>query len=136
MAGTGIAFTEDVLAECRALGRARIVLRNQAGVAEAFADLAHLALEGEWLDLCLEHVHLHVEHRRIARVRFLSLDETSAAPALWFCSESGCPVMLVVLDQATGDEAVLQAMRFTALRSRLGEGGADPATTPSAETLH
>jgi hypothetical protein len=69
-------------------------------------------------------------------VRFLSVDETSAAPALWFCGESGCPMVLVVLDQATGDEAVLQAMRLTALRSRLGEGGPDPATAASAETLH
>ncbi|HEY8517673.1 MAG TPA: ChuX/HutX family heme-like substrate-binding protein [Candidatus Binatia bacterium] len=117
-----VAFTEEMLAACRALGRARVVLRNPVGVVEVFADLGTLELRDGWAHLCTEPFHLHLHCHSIAEVHFRVPDGegASASRAVWFADKNGAPLLLIVLDQAKGDRATEQARVFDALRAQHG----------------
>jgi hypothetical protein len=118
-----VAFTEEMLAACRGLGRARVVLRNPVGVVEVFADLAALELRDGWAHLCTEPFHVHLHCHAIAEVHFRSQaagEGASASRAVWFADKRGVPLLLLVLDQAQGEEAAEQARVFDGL---LGEHG-------------
>lgn len=119
-----VAFTEDLLRACRALGRARVVMRNPVGVVEVFADLDRLELRDGWAHLCTEPFHVHLHCHAIAQVSFREPDETaaegSACRSLWFGDRNGVPLLLVILDRARGDEAAAQTRVFDGLRARHG----------------
>ncbi len=118
-----VSFTEEVLGACRELGRARVVMRNPVGVAEAFADLESLELRDGWAHLCQGAVHVHAEVGAIAGVRFVGAGEvcSCAGPAVWFACRNGSPLLLFVLDQTKGLEQVEQARAFDLLRARFGD---------------
>lgn len=118
-----VAFTEEVLRACGALGRVRVVLRNPVGVVEVFADLGALELRDGWAHLCSEPYHVHLHCHTIAEVCFREPEpgaEGSEARALWFAARSGAPLLLLVLDQVRGAQAAEQARAFDELRRRHG----------------
>jgi hypothetical protein len=114
------AFTEDLVADCRDLGRARIVLRNGLGVSETFTELSRLELADGWIHLVQEGAHLHLDVTRIHAVRFHDSRETRASLAISLCGERGCPLVVVVLDQLHGADAARQAATFERLRASYG----------------
>lgn len=122
-----VSFTEEVLGACRELGRARVVLRNPVGIAEAFADLEALELRDGWAHLCEGAAHVHAQVEAIAGVRFVGTDDaacTCAGPAVWFASRSGSPLLMFVLDQTRGVEQLEQVRAFDTLRARFGDARA------------
>src|SRR5262245_57717274 len=106
------AFTEDMIAACRELGRARIVLRNGLGLSETFAELSRLQLADGWVHLVQEGAHLHLDVTRLHTVRFHGSEEAGENRAISLCGEQGCPLVVLMLDQARGTAATAQAMRF------------------------
>ena len=114
------AFTEAVVASCRELGRARVVLRNALGLSEIFADLAGLELREGWIHLVQENAHLHLDATKLHAVRFHGRDETGESRAISLCGERGCPLVVVVLDQLRDGDAEAQAARFERLRTEYG----------------
>lgn len=114
------AFTEDLIAACRELGRARVVLRNGLGLSETFAELSGLQLADGWIHLVQEGAHLHLDVTRLRAVRFHCTDETGESRAISLCGEHGCPLVVMMLDQARGAAAAAQAMRFERLREIYG----------------
>lgn len=117
-----VAFTEDLLRACRALGRARVVMRNPVGVVEVFADLDRLELRDGWAHLCTEPFHVHLHCHAIAQVSFRAPGEgdDAAARSLWFGDRNGVPLLLLILDHARGDERAAQARVFDGLRAHHG----------------
>lgn len=114
------AFVEDLIAACRELGRARIVLRNVLGLSEVFADLEKLELRDGWIHLVQEGAHLHLDVDRLHGVRFHQAAETGESRAISLCGERGCPLLVVVLDQTHGPAALAQTARFERLGEELG----------------
>lgn len=117
-----VAFTEDLLRSCRALGSARVVMRNPVGVLEAFADLDRLELRDGWAHLCTDSFHVHLHCHAIAQVSFREPGEGegAAARSLWFGDRRGVPLLLLILDRARGDDLAAQARVFDDLRARHG----------------
>ena len=118
-----VAFTEDLLHACKALGKARLVMRNPLGVVEVFGDLAAIELRDGWAHLCTEPVHLHLHCHAIAEVNFRDAaagEGAHASRAVWFADRNGVPLLLLVLDQARGAGAAEQARVFGALRRTHG----------------
>jgi hypothetical protein len=114
-----VAFTEDLLRACKALGKARVVLRNPIGVVEVFADLAAIELRDGWAHLCAEPFHLHLHCHAIAEVNFRDEgagEGASASRAVWFADRQRVPLLLLILDQARGAGAAEQAQVFGELR--------------------
>jgi hypothetical protein len=114
------AFTETVVASCRDLGRARIVLRNMLGLSEVFADLVGLEVRDGWIHLVQENAHLHLDASRLHAIRFHGSEETGEGRAISLCGERGCPLVVVVLDQLHDTDAEVQAACFERLRSEYG----------------
>lgn len=114
------AFVEDLIAACQELGRARIVLRNTLGLSELFADLEKLELRDGWIHLIQEGAHLHLDVERLHGVRFHSAAQTGESRAISLCGERGCPLLVIVLDQACGAAALAQTARFERLGEELG----------------
>lgn len=118
-----VAFTEDLLRECKALGRARVVMRNPVGVVEVFADLGTLELRDGWAHLCSEPFHLHLHCHAIAQVSFRdvrSSESGSQGRAVWFGDQRGVPLLLLILDVARGADATEQARVFDDLHATHG----------------
>ena len=118
-----VAFTEDLLRACKALGKARVVLRNPVGVAEVFGDLGAIEVRDGWAHLCTEPFHLHLHCHAIAEVNFRDEgagEDGSASRAVWFADRKGVPLLLLILDQARGAGAAEQARVFGELRSTHG----------------
>lgn len=119
-----VAFTEDLLRACKALGRARVVMRNPVGVVEVFADLDRLELRDGWAHLCADPYHLHLHCHAIARVSFREPDDAeegdSTCRSLWFGDRNGVPLLLLILDRTRGEEAAAQTRVFDGLRARHG----------------
>ena len=118
-----ISFTEEVLRDCRTLGRVRVVLRNGFGVVEAFVDLADLSLRDGWAHLIDKGFHVHVDIASIAGVRFVepeAAETCRGAAALWFESGAGTPLLVVLLDQECGAERIDQRRAFDRLRASYG----------------
>jgi putative heme degradation protein len=117
-----VAFTEDLLQACRALGQARVVMRNPVGVVEVFTDLDRIELRDGWAHLCAEPFHVHLHCHAIAQVSFREPDEdaASASRSLWFGDRNGVPLLLVILDRARGEQAAEQARVFDDLRAHHG----------------
>jgi len=117
-----VAFTEDLLQACRALGPARVVMRNPVGVVEVFADLARLELRDGWAHLCTEPFHVHLHCHAIAQVSFREPTDAVCGQhrALWFGDRRGVPLLLLILDRARGEAATEQARIFDDLRARHG----------------
>jgi hypothetical protein len=114
------AFTEDLVAACRDLGRARVVLRNALGLSETFTELSRLELGDGWIHLVQDGAHLHLDVTRLHAVRFHGDAATGESRAIALCGERGCPLLVVVLDQLQGSEAADQAARFESLRASYG----------------
>ena len=114
------AFTEAVVASCRDLGRARIVLRNLLGLSEVFADLAGLEVRDGWIHLVQENAHLHLDTTKLHAIRFHGSEETGEGRAISLCGERGCPLVVIVLDQLHDTDAAAQAACFERLRSEYG----------------
>lgn len=114
------AFTETVVASCRELGKARIVLRNMLGLSELFADLAGLEVRDGWIHLVQEGAHLHLDAAKLHAIRFHGSEETGEGRAISLCGERGCPLVVVVLDQLRDADAEVQAELFERLRSEYG----------------
>ena len=103
-----VAFTEDLLRACKALGRARVVMRNPVGVVEVFADLGTIELRDGWAHLCSEPFHLHLHCHAIAQVSFRDAqagEGGSQGRAVWFGDQRGVPLLLLILDVARGADA-------------------------------
>lgn len=116
-----VAFTEDLLRACGALGSARVVMRNPVGVVEVFADLGTIELRDGWAHLCSEPFHLHLHCHAIAQVTFRDGDGSGASGrAVWFGDKHGVPLLLLILDRARGEAAVEQAQVFDRLRAQHG----------------
>src|SRR5262249_36162839 len=95
----GVAFTEDLLSACTALGKARVVLRNPVGVVEVFADLGALELRDGWAHLCAEPFHLHLHCHAIAEVNFRDAaagEGADTSRAVWFGDRKGVPLLLLI----------------------------------------
>lgn len=114
-----VAFTEDLLRACRALGKARVVMRNPVGVVEVFSDLDALDVRDGWAHLCTEPFHLHLHCHAIAQVNFRDQQATesesahaSSGRSIWFGDKHGVPLLLLVLDQTRGANAAEQARVF------------------------
>lgn len=117
-----VAFTEDLLRACRALGKARVVMRNPVGVVEVFSDLDALDVRDGWAHLCTEPFHLHLHCHAIAQVNFRdpqaesesasASDHGASGRSIWFGDKHGVPLLLLVLDQARGASAAEQARVF------------------------
>jgi hypothetical protein len=114
------AFTETVVASCRDLGRARIVLRNMLGLSEVFADLVGLEVRDGWIHLVQENAHLHLDASKLHAIRFHGSEESGEGRAISLCGERGCPLVVVVLDQLHDTDAEVQAACFERLRSEYG----------------
>ena len=114
------AFIEDLIAACRELGQARVVLRNGLGLSETFSELSRLQLGDGWIHLVQEGAHLHLDVTRLHLVRFHCTDETGESRAISLCGEHGCPLVVMMLDQARGSAATAQATRFERLREVYG----------------
>jgi hypothetical protein len=114
------AFTEELIDACRQLGRARIVLRNAVGLSETFAELSALALADGWIHLVQDGAHLPLDVTKLHAVRFHGAPETGESRAISLCGERGCPLVVMVLDQAHGHEAAAQADRFERLLTTYG----------------
>jgi hypothetical protein len=134
-----VSFTEEVLEACRGLGRARVVLRNPVGVAEAFVDLVRLELHDGWANLCVDAVHVHAQVQAIGGVRFVEPGATCGckSPAIWFAGQSGSPLLLLVLDQTAGEERILQERAFERLRELYGDARAlvSSADVPARDAM-
>lgn len=118
-----ICMTEDVLHACRSLGRARVVLRNSFGIAEAFSDLSRINIRDGWLHLCDDSFHIHLECHTITSVRFHECKDgkhTTPAYSISFCDLAGVPMLVFALDQAQGADLLHQARRFSQLRNEFG----------------
>jgi len=118
MTEEAVAFTEDLLRACRALGKARVVMRNPVGVVEVFGDLASLEIRDGWAHLCTEPFHLHLHCHAIAQVNFRDPqpgEGASGGRSIWFGDKRGVPLLLLVLDQARGAGAADQARVFDEL---------------------
>lgn len=115
-------YTEEALAACRALGRARVVLRNALGLSEAFVDLAELELRDGWAHLCTEAVHVHLVVSAIAELRIEAgiCGPHTSGPAVWFSASSGVPLLLIVLDQTNGPARHEQKQAFAQLLATYG----------------
>jgi hypothetical protein len=114
------AFTEAVVASCRDLGRARIVLRNMLGLSEVFADLVKLEVRDGWIHLVQENAHLHLDLQKLHAIRFHGSEETGEGRAISLCGERGCPLVVVVLDQLHDGDAEAQVACFERLRTEYG----------------
>jgi hypothetical protein len=117
-----VAFTEDLLRACRALGKARVVMRNPVGVVEVFGDLDALDVRDGWAHLCTEPFHLHLHCHAIAQVNFRDSQASesesthgASGRSIWFGDKHGVPLLLLVLDQARGASAAEQARVFEEL---------------------
>jgi hypothetical protein len=114
-------FTEEFLLACRSLGRVRLVHRNALGLAEAFVDLSRLQIAEGWANLVLPDVHVHLTPRSLGSVAFRTHSgETGDVPAIWLYGTPGCPLVLIILDQARGREAVEQLAAYGRMVGEFG----------------
>src|SRR6185369_69991 len=92
------------------------------GIAEAFVDLARLEIADGWANLVRAEVHVHLAPHALGAVAFRTIrsERNPAAPAIWLYGESGCPLVLVVLDQTRGAEAAEQGMAYHRLAGEYG----------------
>ncbi len=115
-------YVEEVFSACRALGRARVVLRNAVGLTEAFLDLEQLELHDGWAHLCTDAVHVHLVLRAIAEVH---IDAGTSypgcvGPSVWFAARSGAPLLLITLDRQRGSVRHEQKRAFATLLATYG----------------
>src|SRR5690606_12526853 len=116
------AYTEALLRSCRGLGRVRLVVRNPVGLAEVFADLSSLDVSAGWANVVQPGAHVHLTPRAFGAVAFraVSGDVGHVAPAIWLYGSEGCPLVMIVLDQASGRLAAEQAGVYEKLKREFG----------------
>lgn len=116
-------LTEEFVAACRELGRARVIVRNSLGLAEGFVDLRDIAIEDGWLNLCCDRFHIHLVTSAICAVRLNDAVPNEAgrpARSISFFGGGGCALVVIALDQTTGEDEALQDALFDELRTRFG----------------
>ncbi len=116
------AFTETLLRRCRDLGPVRMVLRNSCGLAEVFVDLNRIELVDGWANVVVPGAHVHLTPRAFGAVAFRNVEGAGgrSAPAIWLYASGGCPTVLLVLDQTSGDAADEQAVVYGQLGRDFG----------------
>ncbi len=116
------AFTETLLHRCRDLGPVRLVLRNACGLSEVFVDLNQLECADGWANVVLPNAHVHLTPRAFGAVAFRNVAgaDGRSAPAIWLYANGGCPTVLFVLDQASGQAADEQAAVYAQLERDFG----------------
>lgn len=136
-------LTEEFVTACRELGRVRVILRNQLGLAEGFLDLREIAVEDGWLNLCCERFHIHLVTRALCAVRLNDAVPNEAdrpARSIAFYGTGGCPLVVIALDQTSGEEETLQEAVFDDLRERFGRActlfASEEMRDPISTALH
>ena len=116
------AFTETLLRRCRDLGPVRMVVRNSCGLAEAFVDLNELQLVDGWANVVVPGAHVHLTPRAFGAVAFRNVEGAGgrSAPAIWLYANGGCPTVMLVLDQTSGEAADEQAVVYGQLGRDFG----------------
>ncbi|MDG2305431.1 MAG: hypothetical protein P8R42_12450 [Candidatus Binatia bacterium] len=116
------AFTEALLRDCRRLGPARLVLRNGVGLSEVFVDLEKIDLQEGWAHVVLPSTHVHLTPGALGAVAFRTVCGGNGhhAPAIWLYGSEGAPLVMIILDQTTGEAAKTQSSRYREIAREFG----------------
>lgn len=115
-------FTEYFLSACRLLGRVRVVLRDPAGTTQGVADLGDLRICPRCAHVESGEFRLHLAPKvlRAMRLNVRPAKGGGVTRAVWLYAQSSQPVVLFILDQPSGADALAQARVFEGLSEEFG----------------